>query len=238
MRREVAVIDWEGSRRFVGRMLFLLQIVACLLFLVAQIVGQACGFLPGGVEQWAPILFAWCVTAITACGAGLVGLFDRGKSHRRLMAQRKSRRELRLVKKGLTMHRLKLGVAGRAVVLCVLILPFPTLAIWRWFAQDYLGATLMVTSICLFLHAIVSRLQYHCRRLFRWHDRLARYGREAAASLRRRAEPNAACTLDARGVRARDYFREHAERLSREAERHEVEAACHERERRWWDFLQ
>jgi hypothetical protein len=112
------------------------------------------------------------------------------------------------------------------------------LGIWGWFARNYLVATLALIDICLFLHAIVSGLQYHCRRRFLWHDRLARYGREAAASLSRKVEPNAACTLDARGERARDYFREHAERLSREAERHEVEAACHEREARWWDFLQ
>jgi hypothetical protein len=154
------------------------------------------------------------------------------------MTRGESRREPEVVEKVFAMHQLKLGVAGRAVILCVLILLYATLAIWRWCAQDYLGATLMVTSTCLFLHAIVSGLQYHCRRLFLWHDRLGRYGREAAASLRRKAEPNAACTLDARGERARDYFRRHAETLSREADRHAVEAACHEREARWWDFLQ
>ena len=112
------------------------------------------------------------------------------------------------------------------------------LAILRWFAHDYLGATLKVASACLFLHAMVSGLQYHCRRLFLWHDRMAQYGREAAAGLRRKAELNAACALDATGERAREYYRRRAEQLPREAKRREVEVACHEREARWWDFLQ
>ncbi len=53
MRQEFAIIDWEGSRRFLGRMLLLGQVVACSLFLVVQIVGEACGICPGGVQGWA-----------------------------------------------------------------------------------------------------------------------------------------------------------------------------------------
>jgi hypothetical protein len=136
------------------------------------------------------------------------------------------------------MHPLKLSVAGRAVILCVAILAFQALTIWRWFAQDYLGATLMVTSACLFIHAVASGYQYHCRRLFVWHDRMARRGRKAAAGLRRKAELNAVCAAEATGQWAQAYYRRRAEHLPSEAERLDAEAGWHEGAARWWDFLQ
>ena len=64
MRQEVAIIDWEGSRRFVMMLMLLQLTVVCLLFLVVEIVGQACGFLPGGVKHYSLILFGWCAAAV------------------------------------------------------------------------------------------------------------------------------------------------------------------------------
>jgi hypothetical protein len=53
MRQEFAIIDWSGSQWFQVKMLFLIQTAACALFLVVEIVGQACGFLPKGAPRWA-----------------------------------------------------------------------------------------------------------------------------------------------------------------------------------------
>jgi hypothetical protein len=63
MRQEVAIIDREGSTRFVMMLMLFQSTAACLLFLVVLIAGEASGYIPGGVKNCPLILAGWGAAA-------------------------------------------------------------------------------------------------------------------------------------------------------------------------------
>jgi hypothetical protein len=97
---------------------------------------------------------------------------------------------------------------------------------------------LVVAGGLALVNSVVSDAQRRCRRRLAWHRRYARHYRAVAGLCRRKAASNAILGESVIGERAREYHRRRADRLPRDAERHEDSAAWHERWARLWDFLQ